>query len=163
MNIIKLIFDNLQIVIAIILFFVGWYFGTMNERKHLASLDDDEHLLGYIIISNERFFVPMVQTDSTLVMGSVSIAQDRFKLVFADFLSLFGKNLTVYESLLERGRREAIVRMKQQAHEYGYNQIYGVRIETSAIDGGGVEVLAYGTAVMSVGNPNVPPRLPKIN
>lgn len=99
MNIIKLIFDNLQIVIAIILFFVGWYFGTMNERKHLASLDDDEHLLGHIIISNERFFVPMVQADGTLVMGSVSIAQDRFKLVFADFLSLFGKNLTVYESL----------------------------------------------------------------
>lgn len=93
-------------------------------------------------------------------MGSASIAQDGFKLVFADFLSLFGKNLTVYESLLERGRREAIVRMKRQTYEYGYNQIYGVRIETSAVDGGGVEVLAYGTAVSSMGNPNVPPRLP---
>ncbi|MBE9578350.1 MULTISPECIES: YbjQ family protein [Moraxella] len=159
MDIIKLILNNPQIVIAIILFGVGWYFGTANERKHLATLDNDERLLGHIIISSERFFAPTVQADGMLVMGSVSIAQDRFKLVFADFLSLFGKNLTVYESLLDRGRREAIVRMKRQAYEHGYNQVYGIRIETSAVDGGGVEVLAYGTAVSSIGNPNVPPRL----
>lgn len=160
MDIVGLILQNLQLVIAIVLFFVGWHFGTMNERKHLSSLDEQEYLLGHVIISNERFFKPMVLTDGQLVMGSVSIAQDRFKLVFAGLLSLFGKNLTVYESLLERGRREAIVRMKRTAHEHGYNQIYGVRIETSTIDGGGVEVLAYGTAITSIDNPNVPPRLP---
>lgn len=160
MGIVDFLFEHLQIVIAIILFFAGWYFGTINERKHLENLDGDEHLLGHIIISNERLYVPSVNADGVLVMGSVSIAQDRFKLVFAGFLSLFGKNLTVYENLIERGRREAIVRMKQQAYECGCNQIYGVRIETSAVDGGGVEVLAYGTAVMSLDNPNVPPRLP---
>ncbi|WP_080975501.1 heavy metal-binding domain-containing protein [Moraxella canis] len=58
--------------------------------------------------------------------------------------------MTVYESLLERGRREAVVRMKKLADEQHYDQIYGVRIETSAVDeGGGVEVLEYGTAVKS--------------
>lgn len=160
MDIIKLILSHLDIVIAIVLFAVGWYFGTRNERKHLAQLDHDERLLGHIIVSSERFYVPMTQYDGLMVMGSVSIAQDRFKLVWAGILSLFGKNLTVYESLLERGRREAVVRMKRIASEHGYNQIYGVRIETSSIDGGGVEVVAYGTAVHSIGNPNVPPRLP---
>lgn len=160
MDVIGLILNNLQIIIAVILFVMGWYFGTRNERKHLAELDDDERLVGHVIISSERFFVPKTHTDGHLVIGSVSIAQDRFKLVFADILSLFGKNLTVYESLLERGRREAVVRMKRIAHEQGYNQIYGVRIETSAIDGGGVEVLAYGTAIETVGNKNVPPKLP---
>lgn len=160
MDIIGLILNNLQIVVALLLFAVGWYFGSANERKHLASLEEDEYLLGHVIVSNERFYEPRTHEDGLLVMGSVSIAQDRFKMVLAGFLSLFGKNLTVYESLLERGRREAVVRMKRIADEYGYNQIYGVRIETSAIDGGGVEVVAYGTAVMSVGNPHVPPRLP---
>lgn len=160
MDIIGLILNNLQIIVAIVLFGVGWYFGTKHERRHLTQLDMSEKLYGHIIISNERFFVPATNSDGVLVMGSVSIAQDRFKLVWAGILSLFGKNLTVYESLLERGRREAVVRMKQLADEYGYNQIYGVRIETSAIDNGGVEVLAYGTAVVSVGNPNVPPKLP---
>lgn len=153
--------NHLELIIAILLFIIGWIFGTRNERRHLSLLQEHEYLLGHVILSNERFFEPTVQTDGVLVMGSVSIAQDRFKLVFASFLSLFGKNLTVYESLLERGRREAIVRMKHLAHENGYNQIYGVRIETSTIDGGGVEVLAYGTAVVSIGNPNIPPRLPQ--
>lgn len=160
MDMIGLILNNLQFIIAIILFFMGWYFGTRAERKHLASLEEDEYLLGHVIVSNERFFKPATYEDGLLVMGSVSIAQDRFKLVWAGILSLFGKNLTVYESLLERGRREAVVRMKRNANHYGYNQIYGVRIETSAIDGGGVEVVAYGTAVISVGNPHVPPKLP---
>lgn len=161
MNIQDIIFQNLQIIIAIILFVMGWYFGTRNERKHLAELDDDERLLGHVIISSERFFVPNTHTDGMLVVGSVVIAQDRFKMVIAGFLSVFGKNLTVYETLLERGRREAVVRMKRHAHEQGYNQIYGVRIETSTIDeGGGVEVVAYGTAVHTVGNKNVPPKLP---
>lgn len=155
-----IILNHLQLIIAVILFLVGWYFGTMNERKHLSALHDNELLLGHVIISNERFFEPTVQGNGRLVMGSVSIAQDRFKLVLASILSLFGKNLTVYESLLERARREAIIRMKWLAHEYGYNQIYGVRIETSAIDNGGVEVLVYGTAVVSTNNPNVPPKLP---
>lgn len=160
MDMIELILNYLEIIIAVVLFGVGWYFGRINEQKHLASLDRDEHLLGHIIISSERFFEPTTHEEGLLVMGSVSIAQDRFKAVLADLLSLFGKNLTVYESLLERSRREAVVRMKQMAKDYGYNQIYGVRIETSAIDGGGVEVLAYGTAVMSLGNPSVPPKLP---
>lgn len=160
MDIIQLALQNLQIVIAIVLVAVGWYFGTRTERKHLAELDDNEKLLGHIIVSNERFYQPTTHTDGMLVMGSVSVAQDRFKLFWAGVSSLFGKNLTVYESLLERARREAVVRMKRQAQAYGYNQIYGVRIETSAVDNGGIEVIAYGTAVETVGNKNVPPRLP---
>lgn len=161
MTVLEFFWQNLQLIIAVGLFVAGWYFGTRNERKHLARLDTDEKLVGHIIVSNERFFVPNTNTDGTLVVGSVVIAQDRFKMVVAGILSLFGKNLTVYESLLERGRREAVVRMKKLAHKQGYNQIYGIRIETSAVDeGGGVEVLAYGTAVMSVGNANVPPKLP---
>lgn len=147
MDIVDLILRNLQIAIAVLLFVVGWYFGTMNERRHLARLADEERLFAHISISNERFYVPDIQSDGALVLGSVSIAQDRFKLIFAGFLSLFGKNLTVYESLLERARREAVLRMKRQANELGCVHIYGVRIETSTVDGGGVEVLVYGTAV----------------
>lgn len=147
MDIVDLILRNLQIVIAVLLFVVGWYFGTMNERRHLARLADEERLFAHISISNERFYVPAIQSDGALVLGGVSIAQDRFKLIFAGFLSLFGKNLTVYESLLERARREAVLRMKRQANELGCVHIYGVRIETSTVDGGGVEVLVYGTAV----------------
>ncbi len=153
--------DVFNIIIFILLFSAGWYFGSRNERRHLAELEKNEYLLGHIIVSNERFFQPVLArgTQATLVTGSVVVAQDYFKMVVATVLSLFGKNLTTFETLIERARREALVRMKAQAHQMGYNQIYGVRLETTSLEGG-VEVIAYGTAVMSVGNPKVPPKLP---
>ena len=164
MDIVSLILNNLGIVVAIILFIVGWYFGTRNERQHLASLDEEEKLLGHIIITSERFYEPRTQNQAQLVIGSVVIAQDRFKSVIANLLSIFGKNLTGYETMLERGRREAVVRMKWQASEIGYNHVLGVRIETANIgahdpNGDAIEVIAYGTAVQTVDNPNIPPRL----
>lgn len=90
-----------------------------------------------------------VHSDSTLVMGSVVITSDRFKFWIGSFLSLFGKNLTVYEVMLERGRREAMIRLKLEAHAHGYNQVYGIRFETTIIENG-TEILAYGTAVKAM-------------
>ena len=89
-------------------------------------------------------------TQGELVLGSVVIAQDYFKMVIARVLSIFGKNLTTYETLLERARREALVRMRTQAHAKGYSHIYGLRFEVSNINqlGSMVEAIAYGTAVM---------------
>ncbi len=137
----------------IILFVVGWFFGARHERQHLAQLLISEKALGYIIVSTERFYQPVLadNTQGELVLGSVVIAQDYFKMVIARVLSIFGRNLTTYETLLERARREAVVRMRTQAHAKGYSHIYGLRFEVSNINqlGSMVEAIAYGTAVMS--------------
>lgn len=135
----------------IVLFVVGWFFGARHERQHLARLVLSEQELGHIIVSTERFYQPKITTgsDGELVLGSVVIAQDYFKMVIAKVLSIFGKNLTTYETLLDRARREAVVRMRTQAHQKGYNHIYGLRLEVSNINqlGSMVEAIAYGTAV----------------
>lgn len=137
----------------VILFVVGWFFGSRHERQHLAQLLISEKELNHIIVSTERFYIPILIADSQgeLVLGSVVIAQDYFKMVIARVLSLFGKNLTTYETLLDRARREALVRMRMQAYEKGYNHIYGLRFEVSNINqtGSMVEAIAYGTAVMN--------------
>lgn len=137
----------------LVLFIVGWFFGARHERQHLARLAIAEAELSHIIVSSERFYQPIVVQDSQgeLVLGSVVIAQDYFKMVIARVLSIFGKNLTTYETLLERARREALVRLRTQAHIKGYNHIYGLRFEVSNINqlGSMVEAIAYGTAVMS--------------
>ncbi|USZ15838.1 YbjQ family protein [Moraxella sp. FZLJ2107] len=146
MDIEAVLFRYADWIFAIVLFVVGWYFGTRAEKKHLASLQKDESDLAHITVSSERFFEPVGVRDSVFVTGSVVIAQDRFKLVMAAIMSLFGKNLTVYESLLDRARREAVVRAKHQANHAGCHAIYGIRFEMCDIDGG-VEVLAYGVAV----------------
>ena len=137
----------------LVLFIVGWFFGSRHERQHLARLAIAEAELSHIIVSTERFYVPklVAQSECELVLGSVVIAQDYFKMVIAKVLSIFGKNLTTYETLLERARREAVVRLRTQAQEKGYNHIYGLRFEVSNINqlGSMVEAIAYGTAVLT--------------
>ena len=142
----------------LVLFVVGWFFGSRHERQHLARLAIAETQLSHIIVSSERFYQPELAADSRgdLVLGSVVIAQDYFKMVIAKVLSVFGKNLTTYESLLERARREALVRLRTQAHSQGYTHVYGLRFEVSNINqlGSMVEAIAYGTAV-SIDNTNL--------
>ena len=70
--------------------------------------------------------------------------------------ALVGGRITVYESLLDRGRREAIVRMKTEARRLGATMIFNVRLETSSLseDQSGrapmfsAEFIAYGTALV---------------
>ena len=151
-------------IVFIGLFFLGWVFGRLNEGDHLKRLDVAEKELGHIIVSSERFYQPKISdgTQGVLVMGSVVIAQDYFKMIIARILSLFGKNLTTYETLLDRARREAVLRKKLEAQVLGYNQVYGLRLEVTSINltGSMVEAIAYGTAVYSVDNPRIPPPLP---
>ena len=140
----------------ILLFAAGWFFGSRHERQHLAQLSVAEQSLSHIMVSSERFYVPKLaaNTEGELVLGSVVIAQDYFKMIIARVLSIFGKNLTTYETLLDRARREAIVRMRTEAQAKGYNYIYGLRLEVSNINqlGSMVEAIAYGTAVISIDN-----------
>ena len=89
-----------------------------------------------------------------LVMGSVVVSVDYFKRFVAHLRMIFGGRVHTYESLLDRGRREAILRMQERAREQGASMIFNMRFETSSISKGGgqsvgsVEVLAYGTAVI---------------
>lgn len=133
-------------LVWLVLVAIGWYFGTRAERGHLKSLIIDEQKYQHIQVSSERFYEPKGVNESILVIGSVVIAQDKFKQAVAAILSLFGKNLTVYETLLDRARREAVLRAKRQANDAGCHALYGLRFEMTEVQGG-VEILAYGVAV----------------
>lgn len=133
-------------LVWLVLVAIGWYFGTRAERGHLKSLIIDEQKYQHIQVSSERFYEPKGVNESILVVGSVVIAQDKFKQAVAAILSLFGKNLTVYETLLDRARREAVLRAKRQVNDAGCHALYGLRFEMTEVEGG-VEVLAYGVAV----------------
>ena len=66
-------------------------------------------------------------------------------------INLVGGRVTVYESLMDRARREAILRMKEEAGSC--DMIINTRLETMTISNtsnkstGTVELLAYGTAI----------------
>jgi len=139
----------IQIVIFAILFSVGFGFGRFNERKHLQYLDEQEQRLAYIRVNNSRFI------ESTfpghMISSNVVISHDYFKYAIANVQNMLGGRLTNYESVVERARREAIVRLKLEAEKIGADQIMGIRLSTTELgmQGGMVEVFAYGTAIQA--------------
>ena len=73
--------------------------------------------------------------------------------MLAGLYSLVGGRMRSYESLLDRARREAVLRMKAEAKARGAELVINVKFQTFAIGGRkpdsikGVEMLAYGTAL----------------
>ena len=146
-----------QIGVFVVLLAIGWFAGRANEKRHFRELATIEATLRDILVFNERRPPADVQFRSgTLVVGSVVIAEDYFKRIAAGLRSLVGGRLTVYESLFDRGRREAVVRMKEEARSLGATMIFNVRFETSSLseDRSGrspmfsAEFIAYGTALV---------------
>jgi uncharacterized protein YbjQ (UPF0145 family) len=141
-----------QLILFIILVVLGYFFGTRSEKKHLKSIIERED--SYKALPTIMLKRPLDEDDVhsyKLVNGSAVIAIDYFKRFVASLVNLFGGNISTYESLIDRARREAILRMKEDAGDA--SEIINVRIETSSISKnaqrsvGAVEVLAYGTAI----------------
>ena len=141
-----------NIIIFLVLLMVGYTSGTIVEKKHFKKIKErEEALVNLPTIMLKR---PLHEEDITsvkLVNGSVVISIDYFKKFVASLMNFFGGRIATYETLVDRARREAILRMKEDAGDAA--EIINIRIETSSISKnasqniGAVEVLAYGTAV----------------
>ncbi|WP_180126281.1 MULTISPECIES: YbjQ family protein [unclassified Acinetobacter] len=136
-----------KVLIFVVLFCIGWGFGRHIEQKHLKELEAQEKRLAHIHIDNNRF--KTTEHFGQLISSNVVISHDYFKYVIANIQNFFGGRLTSYESIVDRARREAVVRLKQEAEKMGANQIMGLRLSTTELgmQGGMVEVFAYGTAI----------------
>lgn len=66
----------------------------------------------------------------------------------AGFQTLAGGKITIYVSLCEKTRAEALEQLLQHAEERGANAIISMRYDANEVIGGVNEVLAYGTAVV---------------
>ena len=148
--------EYLSVLITPMLVLGAWISGGILERRHLKNLLLLEGGSQRVLALTVEDVPPDWRVESSeLVMGNVVISQDYFKRFAAAVKGIFGGNIRVFESLLERARREALVRMKGVAHARGYDTIINVRIETSRLvnsrRGGkgtaGVEILAFGTAI----------------
>ncbi len=125
---------------------VGLVAGTFNERRHFRSIRRREEELRLLpVFSGESLPDGFEQAETTLVSGATVIAEDRFKALLASIRNIFGGRVRSYESLLERGRREAILRMKENAKAGGFSIVINTRFESARI-AQGIEILAYGTA-----------------
>ena len=141
-----------DLILFLILLVLGYVFGQLAEKRHFRSIIKREAELRDVLCFTERNVPEMGHIDSALVCGSVVISIDFFKKFVAGLRDLVGGRVSSYESLLERARREALLRMKTEARSIGAKSVWNVRLETSSITKGGkgvaaVEVIAYGTAL----------------
>jgi len=145
----------MELLFPLILMGIGFFVGRYLEAKHYASIKDREKKTLHIPMMNfgAKQSLPYAH-DAKLFVGSVVVANDYFKTISAGLRNLVGGRVVVYESLVDRGRREALLRMKEAAIEWGASQVINVRFETSSIGGksrdqglSAVEILAYGTAI----------------
>lgn len=144
-----------NLIVFLVLLFLGYAFGQWAERRHFKSILRREKQYANVHCFSERFPPDQATINGVaLVVGSVVISIDYFKRVSAGLRMLFGGRVSAYESLLERARREAILRMKEEAIDKGASSVFNVKIETSSITKGSgqqigsVEVYVYGTAII---------------
>jgi len=144
-----------QLGIFLALLLLGFLAGRYAESRHYRSIREREDTLRELLVLGERFPpAGMLGHESTMVSGNVVISVDYFKTVVAGLRNLVGGRINAYESLLDRARREAILRMQQQAQDLGAEAVINLKFETARVSGnaaqgiGSVEVLAYGTALI---------------
>ena len=143
-----------QLIFIAVLTAIGFFVGRHLEAKHYASIKEREKQTLHVPMMNfgAKQELPHAH-EAQLFVGSVVVANDYFKTLTSALRNLVGGRILVYESLVDRGRREALLRMKEEAIGWGASQIINVRFETSNIGGqtgnglAAVEIMAYGTAI----------------
>lgn len=140
------------LIIFLVLLGLGYFVGGYLERRHWAAIRLGESQTQGIVMMNVGRRNPPDAQEARLVVGSVVVSSDYFKTFVGGWKQLFGGRIEGFQGLLERARREALLRMKADAQAWGATKIINVRIETAELGGHAgqmlaVEVVAYGTGI----------------
>ena len=146
----------LYLLIVIILLIVTYNIGSYIEKKHFKNIQQREiALIKKPIISYgaKKWTTKREIKKIEMVTGEVVISGDYFKNFVANLKNFFGGNLTSFESIMDRARREALLRMREKAKNA--HIIVNARIEAIMLDCDSPQanaipkcaVIAYGTAV----------------
>lgn len=146
-----------DLIVFLTLLALGYGFGRYAELSHYKSIIKREKRYRSLPVIAVKTPPSVSQAcNSTLVSGNVVISVDYFKRFISVLRNLVGGRVTSYETLIDRARREAVLRMKEQARRKGAKYVFNIKFETASIykgqrqQVGSVEVLAYGTAIIPI-------------
>jgi len=145
-----------QVILPLALLVLGFSVGGFRERLHFRNLDRREAAASDFLVTNLKHVAnPETVRQSSLVGGQVVIGTDYFKTIVTGLRNLVGGEMKAAQSLMVRARREAVLRMIDDARRLGATEICNVRFafcNISMMSGNkgamSVEVYAYGTAVV---------------
>ena len=100
-----------------------------------------------LVVTSEAISGREIAQTLGLVRGSTVRAKHLGTDIVAGLRNLVGGEVKEYAPLLAGSREQAIDRMMEEAFALGADAVVAMRIQTSTIQQGASEVLAYGTAV----------------
>ena len=131
---------------------LAWFTGRAIEMLHFRSIHDREAETAHIpVVTFRNVTHPRPIDEAHLAIGSAVVAVDHFKRFLGAWRNLFGGELRSFSSVIDRGRREAVLRMKEANPDADI--FVNFRFETAVIVNsrdkaqGCVEIVAYSTAV----------------
>ena len=134
---------------------IAYVVGSWIEENHYELIKKREE--GFVdlpaVTSKNALDSNKAVEKAEMVHGSTVVSLDYFKRLLAGLRNIFGGEVISYQTLIDRARREAILRMKESCLDADI--ILNLRLETSMIGQsadqrkniGSIEVLAYGTAI----------------
>jgi uncharacterized protein YbjQ (UPF0145 family) len=84
-----------------------------------------------------------------LVRGITVRSRSVFGSIGGALQSLVGGNISLFTTLAETSRKEALDLMVEHAEQMGANAVIAMRYDSNEITDGITEMLAYGTAVVA--------------
>ena len=145
----------MDFLLAILTLAICYFAGSKIEKNHYKKIRAREIALYKVpcLTYGKSFSKNPQIKNSYLVSASVVIGCDYFKAFLAGLRNLFGGNVSAYESVLDRGRREAVLRIRESASRQRAHAVVNTKIETVILDPLGskknpqVCITAYGTAI----------------
>ncbi len=145
----------MDLIIVLTLLVICYFTGKSIERRHYKKIKERELLLikkPYISFQKNVLNKKEV-ANSELVASTVVIGCDYFRAFLASLRNIFGGHVSTYESLLDRTRREALLRIREKALKINADIVINVKIDSVTLDP--IEysknpktcVTAYGTAI----------------
>ena len=127
----------IQLGIPLLLLALGLSAGTLAERRHLRLIGIREKSFADFHVSNLKSFPGGVATgiSPSVVTAEVVIATDYFKSFIARLRNIVGGEVRCFEGLMQRARREALLRLIEKANGMGMDAVCNLRFDTMDIGG----------------------------
>ena len=145
-----------DILLILVILFITYITGSIIEKNHYKKIQQREIALfrkPCISFGSKGWSINKKIKKVELVTGECVISGDYFKNFTAGLKNIFGGRLTSFESVIDRGRREALLRMREKARSA--NCIVNTRIESVMLNDiydaqnsvPQCAIIAYGTAI----------------
>ena len=128
----------LYVALPALLLTLWWAIGRATERRHLRRLAEREAAVRGFPVTSLKSAAGAARgagRPPALVCGEAVVASDGFKTWVFGLRNLVGGESRSFTQLHDRARREAVLRMVEEAKAQGYDAICNVRFGTADIGG----------------------------